>query len=67
MPFSLSTLPATNKADIAPEATSITKEQMAMLVNYVLRENSLPQLGPGDQTAAELFNQLRSQNALSQS
>lgn len=54
-------------ADIAPEATTITKEQMAMLVNYVLRVNNLPPLGPGDQQAEDLFYQLQSQNALSQS
>lgn len=38
-----------------------------MLVNYVLRVNSLPQLAPRDQTAEDLFYQLQSQNALSRS
>ncbi|KAL1406065.1 Serine/threonine kinase mps1 [Vanrija albida] len=50
-----------------PNSTSITESQMAMLVNFVLRENGLPALGSNDRTAEDLFSQLQSQNSLSQS
>ncbi|WOO83461.1 Serine/threonine-protein kinase mph1 [Vanrija pseudolonga] len=52
---------------LPPNSTSITESQMAMLVNFVLRENGLPTLAGNDRTAEDLFSQLQSQNALSQS
>jgi len=51
---------------LPPGATSITKDQMAMLVNYLLRANGVKPPPPGDRTAEELFDQLESQNLRSQ-
>lgn len=36
-----------------------------MLVNFVLGENGLRPLPPGDHTAQDLFDQLKTQNELS--
>lgn len=44
------------------DSTPITKDQIAMLVNFVLGENGLKQLGPDDRSAEDLFLQLRTQN-----
>lgn len=63
-------------ADIPPEATSITKEQMLILVKHVLAENKPPQINNEEWmtftgrrtewTADKLFYMLQEQNALSQ-
>lgn len=47
------------------DATPITRDQIAMLVNFVLGENGLKPLGAGDHTAEDLFQQLWTQNELS--
>lgn len=50
-----------------PEATSITKEQMLVLVNYVLSSRTKQPPEPSHEIANGLFTQLEEQNALSQS
>ncbi|ORY26276.1 hypothetical protein BCR39DRAFT_262771 [Naematelia encephala] len=48
---------------IPPDATTITKSQMALLVNFVLRSNRLPVMSEQDRTAEDLFAQLVDQNS----
>ncbi|EIW65883.1 hypothetical protein TREMEDRAFT_46112 [Tremella mesenterica DSM 1558] len=57
--------PKTTGPSLPAGATTITSEQMALLVNFVLRENGLPPPGPQDTTAEDLFSQLQAQNSLS--
>ena len=44
-----------------PGSTSITREQMAMLVNFVLREHGLPHM-TSDNTTAEVRSSPRRQS-----
>ncbi|OCF72575.1 TTK protein kinase [Kwoniella mangroviensis CBS 8886] len=50
---------------VPPGSTPITQKQMRMMVNFILRENGLPERSDTDYTAEDLFSQLQAQNALS--
>ncbi|WRT68921.1 uncharacterized protein IL334_005903 [Kwoniella shivajii] len=50
---------------LPPGSTPITQSQMERLVNFILRENDLPELAEGNHTAEDLFSQLEAQNSLS--
>ncbi|WWC73222.1 uncharacterized protein I206_107188 [Kwoniella pini CBS 10737] len=49
---------------IPPGSTTITEHQMGLLMNFILRENGLPERS--DHSAEDLFSQLQAQNALSE-
>ncbi|WWC64160.1 uncharacterized protein I303_106768 [Kwoniella dejecticola CBS 10117] len=48
---------------VPPGSTTITASQMGMLVNFILRENGLPERS--DHSGEDLFSQLQAQNSLS--
>ncbi|WVF65693.1 hypothetical protein IAT40_000424 [Kwoniella sp. CBS 6097] len=49
---------------VPPGSAFITASQIGLMVNFILRENGLPELTARDSTAEDLFSQLQAQNAL---